>query len=289
MKVMITGARGQLGRELADTAPQNIDIKSCARQDLDITDSKSVVQWVKDFCPDVIINAAAYTAVDKAEKEKEQAFAINQDGVRNLAVAANIIGAKLLHISTDFVFNGQRSEPYTVEALPDPLNVYGASKLAGENILREVMPGRHVIVRTSWVYSSYGHNFVKTMLRLMKEREKLSVVADQIGGPTWAKGLARFLWEIAKRNNFSGTLHWSDAGVASWYDFAIAIFEEAKTKNMLTRDILISPVPSTAYPTPAKRPNFSVLDKMLSWEIFDVKAVHWRENLRLMLSELNEK
>lgn len=287
MKVLITGANGQLGRELSDTAPADIDIKACTRLELDIADPKAISNILNKFNPDVIINAAAYTAVDKAETEKDLAFAINRDGVRNLAEGARAVSARLIHISTDFIFNGQSPAPYKINASPDPISVYGASKLAGEIIVRDTLPEQHVIVRTSWVYSAYGNNFVKTMLRLMKEGKGLSVVADQIGSPTWAKGLAHCIWGIINKNDINGTFHWSDAGVASWYDFAVAINEEGRAMGIIGQDSAVKPIPSSAYPTPAQRPAFSLLDKTSSWDDLGMRAPHWRENLRQMLIELN--
>jgi len=289
MKILIAGANGQLGRELSDTVPADIEVKACTRIELDITDPEAIAYILHAYNPDVIINAAAYTAVDKAETEEELAFAINRDGVRNLVEGARGAGARLIHISTDFIFNGKSSEPYKIESLPDPMSVYGASKLAGEIIVRDTMPERHVILRTSWVYSVYGHNFVKTMLRLMQEGKDLSVVADQIGSPTWAKGLARCVWGIVEKNDISGTFHWSDAGVASWYDFAVAIYEEGRKLGMVGQNSVVTPVPSSAYPTPAQRPAFSLLDKTSTWNVLGMKAPHWRENLRQMLTELNGK
>ncbi|MCK5425814.1 MAG: dTDP-4-dehydrorhamnose reductase [Emcibacter sp.] len=289
MKVLITGAGGQLGQDLSDTVPEAIDMRGCARVDLDITDPKAIADIVNEYQPDVIINAAAYTAVDKAEGEQELAFAINRDAVENLALAAKAVGARLIHISTDFIFNGQSSEPYKIDAPTDPLGVYGASKLAGEMILRQTLPNDHTIIRTSWVYSIYGNNFVKTMLRLMQGGKDLSVVSDQIGSPTWAKGLARAIWTIVGREDIRGTFHWSDDGVASWYDFAVAIYEEGRKLGMIGQQSAVNPIPSSEYPTPAKRPNYSLLDKTSSWATMGMKAPHWRENLILMLTELDER
>lgn len=289
MKILITGAGGQLGRELIDTAPEAIDVKAYTHLDLDITAPEDIMNTLTEYNPDVVINAAAYTAVDKAESEKELAFAINSDAVQNLAEAVRTISAKLIHISTDFIFNGHATEPYKINAKPDPLCVYGASKLAGEELLRDIIPDHHVIVRTSWVYSVYGHNFVKTMLKLMQEGKDLTVIEDQVGSPTWAKGLARCIWAITKKNDIRGTLHWTDDGGASWYDFAVAIYEEGQKLGLIRQNSMINPIPSSDYLTAAQRPKYSLLDKTSSWDALGIKAPHWRENLRQMLTELNEK
>jgi dTDP-4-dehydrorhamnose reductase len=252
---------------------------------LDITVAIAVEQFVSVLKPDVIINAAAYTAVDKAESEVELAYAVNQYGVAHLAKAAAKHEARLIQVSTDFVFDGRHSTPYRPDDQPNPLGVYGASKLAGEKAAIELC-NDVVIVRTAWVYSSHGHNFVKTMLKLMAERESLSVVDDQIGTPTWARNLAEVIWKICLQPDIKGIYHYTDAGVASWYDFACAIQEGALSLGLLERQIPISPIPSSAYPTPAKRPAYSVLDKQPLLTLLNYDVIQWRRALRSMLSEL---
>lgn len=285
MKVLITGARSQAGHELRRTAPQQFELLCLDRNQLDISDGAMVERTISVEKPGLIINAAAYTAVDKAEAEREQAFKVNAAGAGNLASAAARSGARLLHISTDFVFDGAQSSPYQPSDPPNPVNAYGASKLAGEQAVLAA-GGQYLIMRTGWLYSSHGHNFVKTMLRLMGERKQLEVVADQIGTPTWAGSLAQALWAAAARPEFSGIYHWSDSGVASWYDFAVAIQEEALQLGLLTRAIPINPIATTAYPTPARRPAYSVLDKSSARSDFAMPIEHWRVCLRRMLKEL---
>lgn len=286
MKVLLTGCGGQLGWELLKITPPGWTVAPFDSAALDIRDADAVQAAVEKSAPQVIINAAAYTAVDKAEKDQEAAFAVNSRGVFNLAEAAKEIGARLIHISTDIIFDGSKPVPYLPSDQPNPTGVYGASKLAGEEQVRAVRVDNSVILRTAWVYSAHGHNFVKTMLRLMREREQLGVVADQVGTPTWAGGLAQAVWLLAARASLGGIFHWTDAGVASWYDFAVAIQEEAIQLGLLPGAIPISPIRTVDYPAPARRPPFSVLDKTSTWRALNYSAPHWRVNLRRMLKEL---
>lgn len=285
MKVLITGARGQAGQELCRTAPKQVELLCLDRNRLDICDGAAVLRTIQTERPALIINAAAYTAVDKAETERDQAFAVNATGASNLAAAAAAVGARFLHISTDFVFDGSKSSPYQPDDRPNPLSVYGASKLAGEQAAL-AGGGNPLIVRTGWLYASHGQNFVKTILRLLGEREELAVIADQLGTPTWTGSLAQALWAAAAKPELRGIYHWSDAGVASWYDFAVAIQEEALQLGLLSRPIPITPITTTAYPTPARRPAYSVLDKSATWRDFTITGQHWRVCLRQMLKEL---
>lgn len=275
---------GQLGFELKRTAPANIVLFAPTEADLDITSRDSVFACIEKEKPAVIINCAAYTAVDKAESETEKAWAVNQAGPGYLAAAARQHNALLAHISTDFVFDGSQGRPYSIEDRPNPLSVYGKSKLAGEN---EVLNSgaEALVVRTAWLYSAHGNNFVKTMLRLMKERESIGVVTDQIGTPTWANSLARVIWQLID-HNARGLFHWSDAGVASWYDFAVAIQEEAFASGLLQKQIPIKPIATADYPLPATRPGFSVLDKTATCRLLGHQPDHWRINLRRMLKEV---
>lgn len=285
--VLITGANGQLGWELQRAIPARKEISALGSAELDITDAGQVREVVMKLRPEVIINAAAYTAVDKAESDRELAFAVNRDGVANLALAAGEIGAHIIHISTDFIFDGQQSRPYQPEDQPKPTGIYGKSKLAGEQSLLEIRDGACAIIRTAWVYSAHGDNFVKTMLRLMAERDELGVVADQIGTPTWARGLAWAVWQSAVKG-LVGVYHWTDAGAASWYDFASAIKAEALGLGMLNRAAEIKPIRTEDYPTPAHRPPYALLDKTSLWQALQYSPVHWRLSLRNMLRELKD-
>lgn len=285
MRVFATGSpNGQLYWELARTKPESVDWLVWPHR-LDIRDAQAVTIAIREMRPDVIVNAAAYTAVDKAESEPDLAFAINQTGVAHLAEAADAVSARLVHVSTDFVFTKSSGQPFKPDATVSPVSVYGKSKLAGEQVLLEAMPDASAIVRTAWLYSSHGNNFVKTMLRLMGEKDELGVVADQIGSPTWAHSLANALWQTVLLD-VSGTLHWTGAGVASWYDFAMAIGEEAKHIGLIDKVPQINALTTRQYPTPAQRPSYSVLALGDSWERLDIVANHWRSDLRSMLREL---
>lgn len=285
MKILITGKNGQLGWELSQTVPKGIEIVALGSEELDIVQLDQVNQCFEKYQPDVVINAAAYTAVDKAETEKSLAYAVNEAGAKNLAQACKAHNCRLLQVSTDFVFDGSKTLPYQTDDATNPISVYGASKLAGENAILDILPNT-VIVRTAWVYSTHGNNFVKTMLRLMAEKPQLGIVYDQVGTPTWAKGLAQWLWTMADKADVSGIFHWTDAGVASWYDFAVAIQELAVEKGMLDKAIPVLPIPASQYPTPAKRPSFSVIDKFSAEQASGLQTVHWRKQLSCMLDEL---
>ena len=277
MIVLVTGGEGQLGRALRATAPQGIAVHHVDVADCDLTDPAAVDALVRHVSPDVIINAAAYTAVDAAESNEGLATAVNAGAVATL-VAQH--GGKLVHVSTDFVFDGASSRAYAPDAARNPLSVYGRTKAAGEDALRPT----DLLVRTAWVYTAGGANFVRTMLRLMRELDEVRVVADQIGAPTWAPGLARVIWGLIARDA-AGTFHHSDAGVASWYDFAVAIQEEALAVGLLDRAVPVRPITTADYPTPACRPPFSLLDCRATRDLLSDEAVHWRVNLRAMLEE----
>lgn len=282
MKTLVIGKSGQVAYELLATCPSHISVAAYGRNDINILDIASIQVVVEKEQPDVIINASAYTEVDKAESEQEVAFAINGNGVANLASVAKQQQVRLIHISTDFVFDGQKVSPYKTDDKPNPINVYGASKLSGEQAIQEIYPENSAIVRTSWVYSCHGNNFVKTMLWLMSEKEALNVVSDQIGSPTYAKGLAQYLWDLVAQDDVALLQHYSDLGVASWYDFAVAIQEVALNKKLLTKKIPISPIPASDYPTPALRPQFSLLEKPKGVGMM----LHWRAALEDMLENL---
>ncbi len=285
MKAFITGSsRGQLHWELQRSVPEGVELLVLPER-LDITDKAAVSNAMQQLTPDVIINAAAYTAVDKAESEPEQAMAVNAHAVEALAEAAMAIDAHLIHVSTDFVFGTSDGSPFVEDADVAPVSVYGKTKLAGEQVLSRLMPESSLCVRTAWVYSSHGNNFVKTMLRLMNERGEVGVIADQVGSPTWAASLAKALWRAAALKS-AGTMHWTGAGVASWYDFAVAIHEEARTLGLIDREVVVNPLTTEQYPTPAARPHYSVLELTRTWQSLDLRAPHWRDDLRSMLKEL---
>lgn len=280
MRVLITGAKGQLGGALQRCAPPEAVITAIDVAECDLTDAAAVRDVLRQAAPDLILNAAAYTAVDKAESDEATAQAINADAVALMAEAMAAAGGKLVHVSTDYVFDGTAATPYSPDAARNPQSVYGRTKAAGEDHVRD----SDILVRTAWVYEAGGANFVRTMIRLMKEREELGVVADQIGSPTWASGLARTIWGLVAKDA-SGTFHHSDAGVASWYDFAVAVAEEAHALGMIPRIPVIRPLTTADYPTPARRPAFSLLDSRGTRAVLGDEPVHWRTNLRLMLKE----
>lgn len=295
IKVLVTGKGGQLAWELEQTLPVGVDIISLGIEELDITQPGQVNELLFAHSPDVVINAAAYTAVDKAETDQDTAYAVNAKGSEYLALACKEIGAKLIHVSTDFVFDGTKSTPYQTDDKTCPINVYGDSKLQGDIRVSEILAQDATIIRTAWVYSANGNNFVKTMLRLMAEKEQLGIVYDQVGTPTWAKGLAEMIWALvakADNNNLvsqTKILHWTDAGVASWYDFAVAIQDLAIEKGLLSKVIPVRPIPASAYPTPAKRPSFSVIDKATAEQASGIETTHWRKQLSAMLDELKNQ
>ncbi len=241
MKVLLTGAGGQLGRAFRALASQADALIALSHAELDITDRAQVRRALATHAPQWIVNAAAYTAVDAAEGAREAAHNLNATAVAHLAAAARDAGARLLHISTDFVFDGTASRPYAPDAATAPLGAYGATKLAGEQAARTQAP-TSIIVRTSWVYAAYGQNFVRTMLRLMATKPEIRVVCDQIGSPTWATSVARVLWRMLQINAPAGVYHWSDAGVASWSDFAVAMQEDALPRGLLARAIPELPI-----------------------------------------------
>lgn len=285
MKVLLLGANGQLGWELTRTCPSDVTLAVCDFPKVDFGSETSLLHCIGSAAPDCIVNAAAYTAVDRAETEKPLAFRINRDAVETLARQAREKEIRLVHISTDFVFSGRHWRPWTPDDPAEPESVYGQSKRDGEQAVKRILNDRALIIRTAWLYSAHGNNFVKTMLRLMKEKPEITVIDDQVGTPTWANGLARAVWAAVNRS-LCGTFHWTDAGVASWYDFAVAIREEALNIGLLDTACPVRPIPAARYPTPAKRPFYSVLDKSSFIEQTGIEPVHWRAHLRRMLQEL---
>ena len=274
MKVLVAGSGGQLGRALAATAPAGVTLIAPPEAEFDIGNAAQVADVVAAAKPDLLINAAAWTAVDKAETEEAAALLVNATAVGYLASAAAASGARFVQVSTDYVFDGQACHPYRPGTPPAPASAYGRTKLAGEQAAAAHHPSP-LIIRTAWVYAAQGSNFVRTMLRLMAERDEVRVVADQVGTPTHAASLARAIWALQPH---SGIFHWTDAGITSWYDFAVAIQDEALRLGILNRAVPIIPIATADYPTPARRPAWSVLDKSASWAITG-PARHWRHEL----------
>ncbi|KPK53106.1 MAG: dTDP-4-dehydrorhamnose reductase [Thiotrichales bacterium SG8_50] len=287
MKILLTGAGGQLGREMHRTVPEAHELIALSSTELNVTDAVQIDRALAIHEPAVVLNAAGYTAVDRAETERERAQAVNGEGPGLLAQASVARGIRLIHVSTDFVFDGKKGSPYLPDDSPNPLGVYGETKLAGERAAMAADSGV-LVVRTAWLYSGHGQNFVNTMLRLMRERSSVGVVADQVGTPTWARGLARALWRAVDLPQMQGIHHWTDAGVASWYDFAVAIQEEAQAWGLLDRAIPIRPIRTQDFPTPARRPAYSVLDKTATWGELGITPPHWRVALREMIQSLAE-
>ncbi len=284
MVVAVTGASGQLGQALRYVAGKfpGLQLHFATSAEADITSPDSLHSFFERVKPDACINAAAYTAVDKAESEPEIAYAINAAGAANVAQACHDKGIRLIHISTDFVFDGTKNRPYTEDDAPNPQSVYGRTKLKGEDEVRRILP-QHYIVRTSWVYSQFGSNFMKTMLRLARERDTINVVSDQRGTPTNACDLAEALLCIVQsgKENY-GTYHYSNEGECSWYDFAQKIFEVCGVQ------VQVNPIPTAAYPTPAVRPVYSVLDKTSVKEAFNIRIRDWEEALLSAASALQQ-
>lgn len=286
-KIIVIGSSGQLGSALKAVSPMLPDADSLfyTRTEFDITREKDLDKLFAEK-PSVVINASAYTKVDLAESEPDRANAVNRDAVGHLANSCRQLKARLIQVSTDFVFDGGQSAPYQPSTPTHPVSAYGRSKLDGEEAIRNTPDLNTAIVRTAWVYSSTGQNFVKTMLRLMAERDSLNVVYDQVGSPTWARDLAQTLWQLALQPDITGTYHYTNAGVTSWYDFAVAIQEEAQALGLLKKTCKISPILTEAYPTPAKRPHYSVLDCSSLEQALGIERPHWRASLRKMLREL---
>ena len=288
-RILVTGANGQLGSELLRRAVRfDVTAEGLTSAQLDITDARAVRNAVLGSETAVVVNAAAYTAVDKAESETERAYAVNRDGTANLAAACAEADIPFIHVSTDYVFDGDKATPYTEEDPVHPVGVYGASKEAGEQALRDTW-SRHVILRTAWVYSVFGNNFVKTMLRLARERDSLRVVADQRGCPTAAGDIAEAILSIVQRIHGRadipwGTYHYCGAGSTTWHGFAEAIVQLAAPA--LGRAVPVIPITTADYPTPAKRPANSVLDCGKIRERLGIEPRPWRESLQEVLAEL---
>jgi dTDP-4-dehydrorhamnose reductase len=286
VKVLITGAGGQLGQALMRDAPAGIQAVALRRAECDLVDHAALLRCLDAIRPQILINAAAYTAVDQAETDRATAFAANADAVGRMARACRERAIKLVHVSTDFVFDGTLSRPYRPDDVTNPLSVYGASKLAGEQFITAESGLDWRIVRTSWVYSATGRNFLLTMLRLFSERQVVNVVSDQVGTPTSAHTLAQCAWRAATADGTPAIMHFSDAGVASWYDFAVSIYEEASTLRLVKGGVHVAPIATEQYPTPARRPSYSVLDTRSTLSRLSITPIHWRECVRKVLREL---
>lgn len=283
-KILVTGANGQLGKELRDLAHSHsaFEFLFLSREDLPIHHFELVRNVFASFAPDFCINCAAYTAVDKAEQEAELAHIVNAESVGILAAVSAAHDCRFIHISTDYVYGGDTSEPYTEDSPTSPSSVYGETKLAGEKEAIENDP-LAVIIRTSWVYSYHGNNFVKTMMRLMRDRKEISVVNDQKGSPTWAADLASFILHIICQPAWHpGIYNYSNDGEITWYDFAVEI------KRLIAADCIVHPIPSSAYPTPAKRPAYSVLNKQKIKRVFGIDPESWKLSLEKCISLLQK-
>ena len=281
--ILVTGANGQLGQELQrlSAAFPDYDFRFLTKEMLSIDDGVQVKEAFKKYQPAFCINCAAYTAVDKAETDQEAARSINATAVGLLAANAKEHGARFIHISTDYVFDGNATQPYTVNAPVNPQGVYGATKLEGEQLAMKSNPDT-IIIRTSWVYSEFGKNFVKTMMRLMKEKESLNVVNDQWGSPTYAFDLAQAILHIISTGQWKpGIYHYSNTGIITWYDFAVAI------RDLIHAKCTVNPIPGSGYPTPAKRPAYSAMDTSLIEKTFSLPLKPWKESLVTCIHRLS--
>ena len=286
MRVLVTGASGQLGHDLtALLREQSMDVMAMNRRQLDLAQPDAMVRQLRATAPDWIINCAAWTAVDDAEQEVQQAFTINRDAVREMTACADEMGARLLHLSTDFVFSGQSQRPWCEEDPTAPLGVYGRSKREGELAVL-ASPG-HIVLRTSWLYGAHGKNFVKTMLRLARDRDELKVVNDQAGSPTWTRDLAQVI-PVLMQEGAGGLYHFANTGETSWYGFACAILEEARMQGFDLRATKVTPITTEDFPTPATRPAYSVLSTEKIQGLLPAPIRDWRSALRLMLEELKQ-
>lgn len=291
MKVLLTGAKGQIGSEIGSEVAslsqnRDIDVSAFSREQLDITDKSAIAQVIQSISPDVLINAAAYTAVDRAEEEQDAAFAVNCRGVENLAEICNESAIPVIHLSTDYIFDGKKEGAYMEDDSPSPLSVYGESKWQGEQALRRILI-EHIILRVSWIFGTQGNNFVKTMLRVGKDKKSIDVIADKIGCPTPAKDVAETLLTIVRhiagrKENVWGTYHYCGSSAVSWYDFAKAIFMCAKERYDFN-SIKLNPIHINDYPFVATRPVNSALDCHRIQEVFGIEPVLWQKGLDLVI------
>lgn len=292
MRVLICGAGGQVGTALQQYAPTGWQLHALSHSELDITEPQLLQHSCQDIQPHLIINAAAYTAVDLAEQQTERAHAINAEGALHLALAAKSVGAALIHLSTDYVFDGQQATPYKEDDLCAPLNQYGQSKLAGEEHISRIWE-QHIILRSSWIFSAQAPNFVNSILRLSHQRDELQVVNDQIGCPTSAKQLAQAIWLIATHLQQHqqlpwGIYHYRGTPACSWYEFAQQIIQRASYLKLLATPPKVTPIPSQDYPTPAQRPHYSILDCQKLQHTLGINSTDWRQDLDQVLLDLHQ-
>jgi len=285
MKYLVTGEKGQLGKEVVlALQAEKQKVIGISREQLDLAEPEQVADKIVSYRADWVINCAAYTKVDKAEEEQALAFKVNRDSAKAIAKGVSKYGGRLLHVSTDFIFDGQQSHPYSEEDTANPLGIYGQSKWEGEQAVREILPDA-VILRTSWVYGIHGHNFVKTILRLASERDELRIVDDQIGTPSWTVDIAQAILSLTKKD-VKGVFHFTNEGVASWYDFAIEIVSIARNLGFPIRARSITPISTSEFPLPAKRPSYSVMRKMKIRQSLDFPIPCWRDSLIAMLEQI---
>lgn len=292
LKIMLTGKDGQLGKALVKSIPAGIELVALGRQDLDLSDKQACHKAVLEHRPDWVLNAGAYTAVDRAESEPELAMAVNAAAPEAFAQALGEVGGRILQVSTDFVFNGSQAHPYHPDQPVDPISVYGATKAEGERLVQRALPAtNYCILRTSWVYGPVGNNFCLTMLRLhhlrSTQNKTLNVVADQIGCPTSTLNLARACWSAISHET-AGIHHFCDAGAASWYDFAIAIGDAGVAAGIIDQSAKVMPISTSEYPTPAKRPAYSLLDCTSTRHELQLESIHWQKELSIVISQISK-
>ena len=286
MRALIPGSAGLIGTTLRAQAPDGYEVIGLDIAELDITDASAVQRAIDHYRPDLVINAAGYLAVDKAESDRDQCMRVNAEGPRHLAQALRPGTARMLHLSTNYVFDGKSGVPYQPGDPAQPVSVYGVSKRDGEAVVLQTLGERATVVRTSWVHASYGNSFLRTILKVLKERGTARVVDDQLGTPTSAQSIAAALWQVALNPAISGLHHWTDAGVASWYDFAVAIAEEGVALGLLPRGVTVVPVSTAQYPMVAARPAYGVMAKQATVAALGTAPPHWRDNVRKTMREI---
>lgn len=286
-KVLLLGAQGQLGRCLALTASTDAQLVLLDRALLDVTDPARVQAVISQHAPEFVVNCTAFTNVDGAEENEAIAYAVNRDGINNISIAARAVGAKVIHVSTDFVFDGSANRPYRPDSTCNPLGVYGKSKWAGEQALLDGYPEGAALIRTSWLYSEFGGNFVKTMLKLHESKENFQVVNDQFGSPTYALGLAELIWQVIQARIFApGVYHWCDKGITNWFEFAKEIGRQGEEVGLISRQAEVQPISARDYGAVAPRPQYSALDCELTLSTFTAQEQRrWQDQLRAMLQK----
>ena len=293
-QIILTGACGQLGLTIKDrwsssSLSEKYELVCKDKAQLDITSKISLENTFKNQNISAVINTAAYTAVDKAESEQDEAYLLNEFAPQNLASCSMKYSFTLIHVSTDFVFSGENTTPYLISDVTGPQNVYGKSKRAGEIAISKESPNLSTVIRTSWLYSCHRNNFVKSMIRQMSEKEQLCVVSDQVGSPTSTDSLVDLIFTMLKTEDYSGIYHWSDSGSVSWYDFALVIQDYCLGAGLLKKRIPIIPISTDQYPTPARRPKYSVLDLSLTKERYSIEPKPWKESLKQVIDRIADK